>query len=120
MEKIFQRNKTLTPNSQTLRREMTPQESRLWYDYLKKLPVSVRRQHVIGNYIVDFYIPEKHLVIEIDGSQHKSADGIKEDALRDNELAKMGITVKRIANQSIDQYFNYVCEGLSKIINAPN
>jgi len=52
-------NKKLVSNSKTLRKNMTPEEKRLWYDFLKELPYNVRRQHVIGNYIVDFYIAEK-------------------------------------------------------------
>ena len=34
---------------------MTKEERRLWYDFLKQLPVTVNRQKVIGHYIVDFY-----------------------------------------------------------------
>ena len=46
----------LTPYSQKLRREMTAQERRLWYDCLKTLPIRVRRQHVLGDYIVAFSV----------------------------------------------------------------
>ena len=53
---------------------MTPEERHLWYDFLKKLPFNVRRQHNIENYIVDFYIAEKKLVIEIDGIQHTTPE----------------------------------------------
>ena len=49
---------------------MTKQEKHLWYDFLKKLPITVNRQRNIGNYIVDFFIPSAKLVIEIDGAQH--------------------------------------------------
>ena len=51
-------NKYLTPNAQRLRREMTKEERRLWYDFLKQLPVNVRLQKVFENYIVDFYIAQ--------------------------------------------------------------
>ena len=47
----------LRANAQKLRREMTPQERHLWYDFLKNLPQTVHRQKMIGNFIVDFYIP---------------------------------------------------------------
>ena len=50
---------------------MTPEEKHLWYDFLKKLPITVNRQKSIGNYIVDFYISSADLVIEIDGAQHE-------------------------------------------------
>ena len=65
---------------------MTPEEKHLWYDFLKRLPMNVRRQHNIENYIVDFYIAEKKIVIEIDGRQHllpeHSLTGIEHICLR--------------------------------------
>ena len=57
-------NKNYVPLAQQLRKEMTPEENHLWYDFLKKLPCTVNRQKNIGNYIVDFYIPSARLVIE--------------------------------------------------------
>jgi very-short-patch-repair endonuclease len=58
-------------NRKKLRKEMTPQEIILWRDIKsKRLGVNFRRQFGIGDYIVDFYCPEKRLTIEIDGSQH--------------------------------------------------
>ena len=43
---------------------MTKEERRLWYEFLKQLPVTVNRQKVIGNYIVDFYCASARLVID--------------------------------------------------------
>ena len=60
----------LTGFSQKLRKYMTKEERHLWYDYLKRLPVTVNRQKVIGEYIVDFYVSEARIIIELDGSQH--------------------------------------------------
>ena len=62
-------NERLKPFSQKMRREMTKEERRLRYDFLKKLPVTVHRQKVLGNYIADFYIASKKFVIEPDGSR---------------------------------------------------
>ena len=67
-------NKKLVSNAKSLRKNMTPEEKRLWYDFLKRLPLNVRRQHNIGNYIVDFYIASKKVVIEIDGIQHTALE----------------------------------------------
>lgn len=67
-------NKKLVSNARTLRKNMTPEEKHLWYDFLKRLPFNVRRQHNIENYIVDFYIAEKKIVIEVDGIQHLSPE----------------------------------------------
>ena len=48
-------NKKLVNNARMLRKRMTKEEKRIWYDFLKKLPFTVKRQHNIENYIVDFY-----------------------------------------------------------------
>ncbi len=63
-------NPYLTSNLQKLRRDMTREEKSLWYDFLKKLSVTVNRQKVIENYIIDFYCADAKLIIELDGAQH--------------------------------------------------
>ncbi len=68
-------NPQLRKNAQKLRREMTKEERRLWYDFLKQLPVTINRQKVIAHYIVDFYCASAKLVIELDGSQHYEDEG---------------------------------------------
>ena len=67
-------NAKLTSNAKRLRREMTKEERHLWYDFLKQLPLTVHRQKILGNFIVDFYIASCKIVIEIDGSQHYEND----------------------------------------------
>ena len=59
-------NAKLTDNARSLRRNMTKEERHLWYDFLKTLPVTVHRQKIIGPYIVDFYIADAKIVIELD------------------------------------------------------
>ena len=105
-------NEKLTRNAQRLRREMTKEERHLWYDFLKRLPVTINRQKVIGKYIVDFYCAEAKLAIELDGSQHFEKDGITADAQRDACLNSMGITVLRYSNSDINMDFNGVCEDI--------
>ena len=82
-------NGKLTANAKTLRKHMTKEERHLWYDFLKTLPIMVHRQKVIGNYIVDFYIAEAKIVIELDGSQHFDVEGQQVDALRDEIKQEM-------------------------------
>ena len=103
-------NKDNRKNSQALRKNMTPEEKHLWYDLLKLLPFTVRRQHPIYNFIVDFYIAEKKLVIEIDGIQHTTTDNKLKDAERDSILSAFDIRVLRIPNASIRNSFTQVCE----------
>ena len=47
-------NSNNVPNAQKLRKNMTPEEKMLWYQFLKRLPLTVNRQKSIGNYIADF------------------------------------------------------------------
>ena len=102
-------NTNLTAFAKELRKNMTRHERHLWYDFLKTLPVTVHRQKVIGTYIVDFYIAEKKLIIELDGSQHYDLPGKLADAARDQYLREQGLTVLRYSNSDIDQNFPGVC-----------
>ena len=106
------KNSNLSELARTLRKNMTRHERHLWYDFLKGLPVMVHRQKVIGSYIVDFYIAEKKLVIELDGSQHYDLPGKQADAKRDAYLRKQGLTVLRYANSDVDRNFAGVCEDI--------
>ncbi len=109
-------NKKLIPNARALRKNMTPEEKHLWYDLLKRLPLTVKRQHNIGNYIVDFYIAEKKLVIEVDGRQHTAPEGKIADERRDAALASWGIAVLRYANNDIRNNFDAVAADILKRI----
>ena len=109
-------NPRLTANAQTLRKEMTPEEKKLWYQFLKKRPETVYRQKVIGNYIVDFYIASKKLVIELDGRQHLTPENREQDRIRDDYLASLGMTVLRYPNRSINRDFLLVCEHIKKYL----
>ena len=106
------KNKNLSELARTLRKNMTRHERHLWYDFLKGLPMMVHRQKVIGSYIVDFYIAEKKLVIELDGSQHYELPGKQADAARDAFLTGQNLTVLRYANSDIDKNFRGVCEDI--------
>ena len=105
-------NPNLVDNAKELRKNMTPEEKHLWYDFLKLLPVNVRRQHNIENYIVDFYIARKKIVIEVDGIQHLEQEHLEKDRLRDEELSKWGITVLRYSNEDINKRFNTVAKDI--------
>ena len=111
----------LVKNSQKLRKNMTPEEKHLWYDFLKLLPVTVKRQKIIENYILDFYVPSVKIAIELDGIQHGFDENKKSDDERDNFLRSKGIVVLRYSNKDINFDFNNVCRdilgrlGLSKL-----
>ena len=95
-----------------LRREMTKEECRLRYGFLKQLPVTVNRQKVVGRSIVVFYCASAKLVIELDGSQHYRDAGIASDRERDRALGRLGITVVRYSNNDINKNFEGVCADL--------
>ena len=111
-------NQKLRVNAQTLRKNMTKQERHLWYDCFKQMDVTVKRQHVIGPYIVDFYCAVAKLVVEVDGSQHYEQAGQITDKTRDEYLQGLGIAVKRYSNRDIDMKFRYVCEDLYETIRT--
>ena len=114
-------NQTNNPNlrkyAQKLRREMTKEERRLWYGFLKQLPVTVNRQKVIGHFIADFYCASAKLVIELDGSQHYEDEGAASDRERDLALNELGISVVRYSNSDVNRNFDGVCADLLRRLN---
>ncbi len=104
----------LKTKRKTLRKSATPQKIILWSRLRRnQLGIKFRRQHSIGNYILDFYCSEKKLAIELDGWQHK------ENKLYDNErtafLHDLNIRVLRFWNNEINDNLEGV---ISKIIEA--
>ena len=110
-------NRKLTGNAKSLRKTMTKEERHLWYDCLKRLPVTVHRQKVLGNYIVDFYIASARIVIELDGSQHNTVEHQAKDTLRDQYLKSLGCTVLRYSNADVNYRFSGVCQDIWHHLN---
>ena len=102
----------LRPNARNLRKERTKEERRLWYDFLKGLPVTVYRQKIIGPYIVDFYIASVKTVIELDGSQHYEGISPEKDAQRDAYLRAQGLQILRYSNRDVNLHFDAVCQDI--------
>jgi hydroxymethylglutaryl-CoA lyase len=92
-----------TKRARALRRGMTMPERILWKrlraDRLQGL--RFRRQHPIGDYIVDFYCPGARLVVELDGESHRRGDSPARDAVRDAFLESQGLWVLRFGNQAV-------------------
>jgi very-short-patch-repair endonuclease len=112
-------NPELTKFAQRLRRDMTQEERHLWYDFLKPLSLPVKRQKVIGPYIVDFYCASAKLVIELDGSQHYEDAHQARDRTRDDYLQGLGLAVLRFSNLDVNQNFEGVCQEILKYIDVP-
>ncbi|MDD5924217.1 MAG: endonuclease domain-containing protein [Clostridia bacterium] len=103
-------NKNIIPFAKSLRKNMTPWERRLWYEFLRNYPIRFQRQKAIGNYIADFYCAKVRLIVELDGGGHYAEQQIKKDNIRTKELESMKLKVLRICNLDIDHNFKGVCE----------
>ena len=99
----------LKPYAQEMRRNMTPQERHLWYDFLRRYPAQFRRQKQFGRFTVDFYCASAKLIIEIDGGQHYSQQGLAYDRERTAYLNGLGLRVVRFTNLEIENQFESVC-----------
>ncbi|MBQ8788150.1 MAG: endonuclease domain-containing protein [Oscillospiraceae bacterium] len=102
-------NPKLTENAKELRKNMTKEEKHLWYDFLKGYPVRFIRQKIIDDYIADFYCHRARLIIELDGSQHYTKDGLLKDKIRTEHIEKRDLTVLRIPNGEINHNFEGIC-----------
>ena len=71
---------------------------------------------MIDDFIADFYCKDARLVIEVDGSQHYSDEGIKKDQYRTERLEKYNLLVIRITNQQIDKDFFGICSYIDQIV----
>ena len=102
-------NPSLTKLARVLRKNMTKEEKHLWYDYLKTYPIRFLKQKVIDDYIADFYCHKARLVIELDGMQHYSKEGMIKDQVRTHRIEQRDITVMRIPNKMITDNFHGIC-----------
>lgn len=102
-------NGNLIPRAKELRKNATRQENHLWYDFLRTYPVRFQRQKTIDRFIADFYCHKARLVIELDGSQHYTDEGLAYDEERTNVLNTYKLEVLRFSNLDIDRNFNGVC-----------
>ena len=108
----FFRNPKKIENARYLRKNMTPQERHLWYDFLRYCKPRFRRQEILGNYIADFFCYEAQLVIEIDGSQHFEQNVKAYDDARTAYFHSLGLRVLRFNNADINVRFSGVCEAI--------
>ena len=110
-------NPKLTPLARNLRKNMTKEEKKLWYQFLCKIKPQFHRQFVISQYIVDFYCAEANLIVELDGAQHYEGDAPSYDAARDEYLQSLGNTVLRYTNLEVNRNFRGVCEDIWQYIH---
>ena len=109
-DRAIPQNTALRKNARDLRKNMTKQERRLWYEFLSQYDIKWRRQQIIENYIADFYAAAARLVVELDGSQHFEPQNMKYDEKRTERIEKYNIEVLRFSNLEVDKCFREVCE----------
>jgi very-short-patch-repair endonuclease len=93
-----------------LRRNATDTERILWRALREKLPYKFRRQHPVGERVVDFACPARKLAIELDGGQHAEQAAV--DAVRTTELAEHGYRVIRFWNNDVLENLDGVLESI--------
>ena len=118
-------NKNLKQLSRDLRNNMTDVELLLWSKLQRKqiLGLQFYRQKPILNYIVDFYCPAINLVIECDGGQHYTDEGLEADRIRDEALTQQGLVILRFDNGQIlleiDSVISKVFDVASQHLESP-
>ena len=101
-----------------MRKNVTETEKILW-DRLKNSQMGAKfiRQYSIGNWVVDFYCPNKKLVLEIDGKIHLKKKIA--DEYRDKYLKAFGIKVLRFKNYEVINEIEKVIDRIKDNITYP-
>ncbi len=114
---IIHNAKGMLNHRRSLRRSQTNEENILWQKLRNRQLNNLKftRQHSIVGYVADFYCAEKRLVIEIDGGQHYSNEGLEYDNVRTKIFDAVNIKVLRFTNSQIRESLNFV---LGEIVEA--
>jgi very-short-patch-repair endonuclease len=108
-----------------LRKNLTKEERKIWNLVRNRKIINLKffRQYGIGKYILDFYCPQIHLCLEIDGGQHSEAEDKDYDKKRTRYLQSVKIKVIRFwnneVNQNMDGVYQKIYEECSRLINSP-
>jgi very-short-patch-repair endonuclease len=112
---------TILKHARELRREMTPQERKLWHCLRGKrlCRIKFRRQHPMDRFILDFFCYEHKLAIEIDGHSHYELGQQAYDQARTDWLAGRGIRVIRFTNRDVDTNLEGVLSEIAQACGEP-
>ena len=116
MARYLPYRKTLTSRARVLRRDSTPAERKLWYEFLRERPEKFTRQKPLGNYVADFYCSRHRLVVELDGDSHFIDRAQVYDAKRTESLNAMGVRVVRFTNAQVTESFEGVCMEIQRVL----
>ena len=106
---FFDYRRRLKRSARSLRRDPTPAERKLWFEFLRDLPLRFSRQKPLGNYIADFYCASRLLIIEVDGDSHFTDQGEIYDGRRSAVLEGQGLQIIRFTNLEVMDQFEAVC-----------
>jgi very-short-patch-repair endonuclease len=111
-------NTKLKKLSQQLRLNMTDAEKLLWSKVRRKQLKGYQfyRQRTIGDYIVDFYCPRANLIIELDGGQHYTEEGMHKDTIRDVYMEGQGYNVLRFSDRELFENLKGVIERIYEVL----
>ncbi len=101
-----------------LRSNQTNAEKKLW-DALRNRQLNglkFFRQYSVGKFILDFYAPQRKLVIEVDGGQHAQEAQTIYDNERTVFLKEREMTVVRFWNNEVENNLPGVIEKILSII----
>jgi len=106
----------MLPYRKALRKRLTPAEAFMWklLQGHKLGGRKFRRQHSVGNYILDFYCYSEKLAVELDGAGHFTEEGMQKDAMRTAYLNECGITVIRFENKLVFERTDWVLEEIRR------
>jgi very-short-patch-repair endonuclease len=107
--------------ARALRRDQTEVENMLWFK-LRELQydgIKFRRQHPLGNYVVDFVCIQHKLIIEVDGGQHNESKASAYDEERSAWLEKQGYRVLRFwDNDVLRSMDSVISQVLAMLVNV--
>ncbi|MXO58625.1 DUF559 domain-containing protein [Altererythrobacter salegens] len=103
-----------------LRRNMSAPERLLW-QRLRQRPngFKFRRQHPVGDYIVDFCCLSERFVIEVDGISHEMGSGPMQDDKRSRFLRENGFRVLRVAAARVMADADGTAEAIAARVASP-
>ena len=99
-----------------MRRDPTPAEKKLWFEFLRDRPEKFSRQKPLGAYVADFYCSSRRLVIELDGDSHYRDQAQGYDERRTAFLQSQGLQVIRFTNSDVLQNFEAVCGSITAVL----
>jgi very-short-patch-repair endonuclease len=104
----------LTSYRKKLRSDGTSAEAELW-KHIKNKKLDgrkFRRQHSVGNYILDFYCPQEKIGIELDGDDHYWDEGLAKDRIKEEYLKQNGIKIFRVENKWVFHDLDFVLKNI--------